>query len=286
MQGQAYIKSASAVIEIVADEEILTKTIGDEFFGSYIPSVEVVDNPTSIDATIVVERGDTNHIDLDYPNIRLVYQDFNPKDLVSLAEYILERARQEKGIVCIHGAGAVVDNRLVISWGTATGMGKTTLALKLADNGNEFYSDEKVLVDLKNRKVVGRIGQQYISNDYWRKQFGDDKFRKPSNLSTDITYDIGLFVHAIICEQKDYTLDKWTADKFFWHLYEECCRKIRGTSRMFFGFTTPIESLDTMELATSRLNLIKEFTSNVPSIYFKGPVDVAIDSINNILDKK
>jgi hypothetical protein len=285
MQKEIYIKSASAILKIVAEEDILNQTVRDDFFVSYIPSAEIVESDT-FDATIIVEKGATSHIDIEYPVVKLTYASFHPKDLVSLAEYVLERSRQEKGIICVHGAGAIVDNKAVVSWGTATGMGKTTLALEIADNGNEFYSDEKVLVDLINGTVVGRIANQYISNDYWRKKYGNDKFRTPDNLSSNITYDIGLFVHAIVCNQLETMIDNWTADKFFWHLYEESCRKIRGTSRMFFGFTTPIESLDTIELATKRIEWVREFTRKIPAIYFKGKAKVAVDTIVDILNKK
>ena len=284
MQKEVYLQSASAIVKIVAEEDILDRTIADDFFSSYIPSVEIVDGD-NCDATIIVEQGDTSHIDIEYPIVKMTVASFHPKDLVSLAEYVLERARQEKGIICVHGASAIVNGKAVISWGTATGMGKTTLAIELADSGNEFYSDEKVLVDLINKKVVGRIANQYISNDYWRKKYGNEKFRMVANLSSDITYDIGLFVHAIICNQPETMVDSWTAEKFFWHLYEESCRKIRGTSRMFFGFTTPIESLDTLKLATTRLNLVKEFTKVVPSMYFKGRAEVAVDTIVDMINK-
>ena len=284
MQKEIYIKSASAILKIVAEEDILNKTVEDDFFTSYIPSAEIVESDT-FDATLVAVYGETSSISLDYPMVTMTYSHFHPKDLVSLAEYVLERARQEKGIICVHGAGAIVDNKAVVSWGTATGMGKTTLALAIADNGNEFYSDEKVLVDLKNRTVVGRIANQYISNDYWRKQFGDTKFRTPNNLSTSITYDIGLFVHAIVCNQPETMIDHWTSDKFFWHLYEESCRKIRGTSRMFFGFTTPIDSLDTNELATRIIEWVREFTKSVPAMYYKGTASTAVDTITNIINK-
>lgn len=285
MQKEIYIKSASAILKIVASEDILNQTLADDFFVSYIPSAEIIESDT-FDATIIAEEGTINYIDIEYPVVKLTYANFHPKDLVSLAEYVLERARQEKGIICVHGAGAIVDNKAVVSWGTATGMGKTTLALGIADNGNEFYSDEKVLVDLLSGKVVGRIANQYISNDYWRKKYGNDKFRTPANLSKDIVYDIGLFVHAIVCNQPETMLDPWTSDKFFWHLYEESCRKIRGTSRMFFGFTTPIESLDTNELATKRIEWVREFTRKIPAIYFKGKVEVAVDTIVDMLNKK
>lgn len=159
--------------------------------------------------------------------------------------------------------------------------GKTTLALELAENNGLFYSDEKILIDLKNKKAVGRIKNQYLSNEYWKEKYGNKEYYEHTNLAKDIDYKISLLVQPIICEQSSYTLDIWDASKFLWHLYEESSRKIRGTSRIFFDNTYPAISLDTKTLALDRLNLLKEFVKNVPAVYFKGSSKVAVELIND-----
>lgn len=273
-----YFKSSSSIIKLIINEEDYNLIISDEFLYSYIPSLDIVDSNT-FDASIKVEKGNTNNINFNYPEVIYQYEKFNPKDVISLIEYVFERARQEKGIICIHGAGAIYKNKLIVSWGGTTGMGKTTLALEISKKGT-FYSDEKVLIDLNNLKGVGRISRQYISNDYWRKKYNtNDKYLVLNGNKKN--YDIGLFIQPIICDIFDYTLDVWDKDKFFWHLYEESSRKIRGTSRMFFDRTYPAVSLDTFSLAKSRLELIKKFTSNIKGVYYKG----CIDNIINKLDK-
>lgn len=158
--------------------------------------------------------------------------------------------------------------------------GKTTLALELAKTNGAFYSDEKMLIDLKNIKAVGRIKNQYLSNDYWKEKYGDKEYHEHSNLAKDIDYEIGLFVQPIMSKQSSYTLDLWDANKFLWHLYEESSRKIRGTSRIFFDNTYPAMSLDTEALASNRLNLLKEFVTKVPAIYFNGTSEMAVKLIN------
>ena len=277
---ETFVESATAIVKIIAEKENFSAIFKDEFFYSYIPSAVIKENSETFDATIKVIKSEENNIDLSYPNIVLYYkQALNSKDLIALTEYVLERARQEKGIICVHGAGAVIDGKMVTCWGPATGMGKTTLALELSKDGNEFYSDEKVLVDIINGKAVGRIKNQYISNDYWRNKFGNQKYFEHSNIADDIPYPIAMFVQALICNQEEYTLDIWTPEKFVWLLYEESSRKIRGTSRTFFKNSYPVMSLDTQLLATKRLSLLKEFTKKIPAIYYKGKAEKVVDYI-------
>lgn len=283
MMDERYIKSATAIIKIRAEENILWAIVNDSFFASYIPSVKILDEEDKIEninATITIEKIKENKLEINYPNIYYGCKQINTKDIISLIEYIMERARQEEGIICIHGAGAIRNNQLIACWGPATGMGKTSLALALMENGNLFYSDEKILIDLKNKKAVGRIKNQYVSNQYWKEKYGKEEYHEPINLACDIPYEIGLFIQPIICKQKDDRLDKWDENKFAWHLYEEASRKIRGTSRVFFENTYPAMTLDTEQIALQRLNLIKEFAKTVPAIYYKGKIDKIVELIN------
>lgn len=154
------------------------------------------------------------------------------------------------------------------------------MALELAKNNGLFYSDEKLLIDLKNIEAIGRIKNQYLSNEYWKEKYGNCEYYEHENLAKDINYKIGLFVQPIICEQNSYKLDVWDENKFLWHLYEESSRKIRGTSRIFFDNTLPAMSLDTENLSIKRLELLKKFVTKVSAIYFNGNFEVAVKLIN------
>lgn len=282
---EGYIESASAIVKLKVDEKAFFEIIKDEFFVAYIPSVKVLDKKSKkVDATIEIKQGKKNKIKIKYPYVIYEYVEKNIKDIISLIEFILERSRQEKGIICIHGAGAILNNKLVVFWGTTTGMGKTSMAIILANNDNLFYSDEKILINLKTKKAVGRIKTQYLSNKYWKnKHFGKD-YHIPLNLSKDKDYDIGLFIQPILCKQEGYIFDEWDEKKFLWHLYEESSRKIRGTSRVFFNGKYPAPSLDTKNLATRRLKLIKKFTNEIKAIYFKGDFDSAFNLIKQYIN--
>lgn len=283
--NKLYLKSATAIIKINTTESIIKNIIDSEFLYSYIPSVEILEDveKETVDANIYVEESNENKIEIDYPNIHMTCIKHNVNDIISLSEYVLERARQEKGIICIHGAGAVIDDKLIACWGTATGIGKTTLAIELSKDGNYFYSDEKILIDLKNKKAVGRIKKQYISNDFWKSKFGDSMYHEHDNITKEDKYDIKLFIQPVICNQEEFVLDKWKSEKFMWHLYEESCRKIRGTSRVFFDNTYPVMSLDCDKLAKNRLELLREFTKEITSIYYKGNTQNAKEEIIKFL---
>lgn len=285
MNKDLFLKSSVAVVRIQCEEALIPLIINDTFLTAYIPSVEILYDIDSFDANITIKKSHINNIQFQYPEIIFEYSEFNPKDIISLAEYILERARQERGIICVHGASAIIDNRAVVCWGPATGMGKSSLALALSNDGY-FYSDEKVLVDLKTKQVVGRIDKQYLSNDYWKKKFGNTNYFTHLNLSKDRKYDISLFAYALLCEQEEFVVDKWTADKFMWHLYEESARKIRGTSRTFFNRQYPAMSLDTDIIAKQRLKLINEFVKELQCIYFKGKCSKIVNYITSYTKKK
>lgn len=121
---EIYIKSATAILKLIAPENIISTIINDDFFYSYIPSVVIVHSTDikTIDASITLEECESNILNINYPYVYYGYNTLNTKDIISLIEFILERARQEKGIICIHGAGSVVNNKLAICWGPATGM--------------------------------------------------------------------------------------------------------------------------------------------------------------------
>ena len=279
---EAYLQSASAKIKLILEKSVFDSIVQDEFFYSYIPSVKIIDHCENFDATIFIENRLKNNIEINYPNITYQYNTLNTKDLISLIEYVFERARQDRGIVCIHGAGAIVNNKAVICWGPATGMGKTSLAVELSKLDNMFYSDEKILIDLKNKKVVGRINKQYVSNDYWKNKLGNTSYFEPKNLAPDKEYDISLFVYPLICDQKEYLIDRWNSNKFAWHLYEETSRKIRGTSRVLFDNTFPVMPLDSFALSITRLNLVKNFTKNMNAVYYKGNLNYISNAIKNM----
>lgn len=279
--NEVFLKSASAIIKLDIEADTFKKIIEDEFFYAYIPSVRVIDRQEKYDATIYVNKSMVNSIEVNYPNVYYNYDSLNFKDIITLIEFVFERARQEKGVFCIHGAAVIVDDKAIISWGPATGMGKTTLALTLSIGENQFYSDEKVLIDFLNQKVVGRIKKIYLSNDYWKGKFGNNQFYENDISALDKEYDISMFIYPLICEEKNIVLDKWTPNKFAWHLYEETSRKIRGTSRVFFNYSYPVSSLDTFALSVTRLNMVKDFSNSVSSFYYKGNIESIVDHIKN-----
>lgn len=264
-----YLKSSKAVIKVMAGKEVINDILNDDFLDAYIPSVKVLKSSTDYDATINFTKCDMNAIKNDNNNYKMFFNKENTKDFITFIEYVFERIRQEKGIICIHSSGAIVDDKLIVCWGTTTGIGKSTLAYELSKYGS-YYSDEKILIDLKTSTCCGRIKKQYISNNELKKQFGDDYFYKNENISSKENYKIAMFIEPVICNQEEYIYDEWKVEKFKWHLYEESCRKIRGTTRVYFDGTYPAESYDDFSLAKNRLKLIESFVKKNKAVYYKG----------------
>ena len=269
-----FIKSAVSIVKVEASDKIINEIISNEFLYSYIPSVEVINNSKDYDAKITINESNKNNLSLDYPNIIYDFKKLNIKDVIALIEYVLERGRQEKGVICIHGAGFIMNDLLYITFGMTTGIGKSSLALLLSNYGsNKFYSDEKILIDLKRCISVGRIPKQYISNEYWSNLYKKKEYVDIENISDKTNYKIKMFIEPVLCNQDEYVFNKWSKEKFLWQIYEESSRKIRGTSRIFFDNTQPALSLDTQSLSQKRLDLLKDFISNIDTYYYKGNIE-------------
>jgi hypothetical protein len=67
----------------------------------------------------------------------------------------------------------------------------------------------------------------------------------------------------LIIEQKDLVGTEWL-------LYPEFTSRIRGVNKRMFGFSYPLDSLDTKDLARKRISELKSFVSDVPFYFLRG----------------
>lgn len=279
MESKIYIKSYNTIVCLIGEKEAVDAIKNDEFLLAYIPSCEILlEEKLDYDCSVFINVSEENYIDIKYPTAEYKYKEFNSREIISLMEFMLERARQEKGVLCIHGACSLINNKAFITWGGATGMGKSNLALELSEQEDaEFYSDEKILIDLNTFSVVGGINKLYLHTSYWKEKFGEKEYvdiisndTKGNDLSS---YPIKAFLYPCIVEGAlKVIVEQWENSKFEWHLWEESCRKIRATSRRFFNYTEPAQSLDNTELSKKRLTFIKNITKSVACYYVSGDV--------------
>lgn len=265
------VKSARATIHVIFSDSQWADDFRDsEFLKRYVPAYEFAAVLGALDCVLRVKKSMRHHFSIAYPEALYSASRYNEKDIVSFAEYLLERARQEKEDYCMHSSSAVVRGQGIILWGGATGMGKTRIALTLgAESGNYFYSDEKTLVDLKKNIMKGGVAVAYLSKPYFKKVGLAKQF-----LSFDARHEqipIQCLIYAHVEEaSRGAIVERWTPEKFNWHLYEELARKIRGVSRRLFNNTISVPSLDTQQLADRRSQLVARYVQKTHCYFIKG----------------
>jgi len=250
------------------------------FLKRYIPSVVVLDSNTKFDCELILKRG-RNKIEMQYP--RAIYHNFKfaERDIVSLVEYLLERARQQAGLYCIHGSACVVSGQAVIFWGGVSGLGKTSLCKKMqADYGAKWLADEKIVIDFLTNQIKGWVDVAYLK----KKR---DKFQQLQSVDLK-TIPIAFFVCPLLTDDSCSGLifDRWPSKKFRWHLFEESNRKIRATSKLLFSETEPIMPIDTPNLAKGRIRAVKKIVAQSSNYFIKGNSDNICKKVIYLLKNK
>ncbi|HBM45388.1 MAG: hypothetical protein UT05_C0013G0020 [Parcubacteria group bacterium GW2011_GWF2_38_76] len=279
---QIIIESAGSKILIRSDNKIFIDGIKkSSFLPRYIPGFSIIEKAKKNDCILDLKKGKKSFF-LNYPRAIYSNSKYDDKDTISLIEFFLERAREDRGTYCIHSSSAIVEKKGVVFWGGWSGMGKTRLALALGEKyGADTYSDEKTLLDLKKNLIVGGINTAYLSKSSLIDSHEGRSFHEFSKLEGN--FSIGFFVSPQIEETGELFVEKWDNNKFDWHLYEELSRKIRGTSRRFFSNTTPVDSLDSSATAQKRSNIIKRYTKITPCFYMRGREEDICNKIVELL---
>jgi len=279
LKSSLVIKSAGATIEISSqNKNNIVKLKKSTFLRRYIPDAQIEMVLKKVDCRLVLHRG-PEKMKLNYPQADYYAKKYSEKDIVSLAEYLLERARQERGIFCVHGSACVINGQAVIFWGGASGMGKTSLSHDLSrTQGAKWYGDEKILVNLHKKTVCGRVATAYIKN-------GKKNIYQPIIGSFSQSIPIAFFVYPFLFKNDNGRLiwGKWPREKFYWHLFEELNRKIRATSRRLFNDQEPVMSIDTIELARRRNVLISGLIRVIPCYYTAGNSHRICDKIKSLI---
>lgn len=286
--NEGYIFSGEACIKVIfANSDFANKVLNNDFIEKYIPNVSLSNTTSAFEAEIHFQDKETSFDFYKYPEIFIGSKQLSERDAVSLIELVFERARQEKGIYCIHSTTVIYKNKAVIFWGGASGMGKTRLARTFVEKGAQFYSDEKTLIDLNTYKVVGGIPFQYLEKSYWKSVRKSSKNKDPY-LSVDTKclktkYAISCFIYGFGIDNAATSVDKWTPKKFEWHLYEELGRKIRAISRRVVDSSISVQSIDSQKNSDKRIKLVKSSTKNIECYSIQGSPELVVNEIIRIL---
>ena len=253
------------------------------FIYEYIPSV-LVNSKDSADISLTkqdpilhFQYSNKFHLLLEYPKADIATDNYI--ETVALAEYLLERRREEQGVYCLHSSSVSKKEKGIVLFGGITDIGKTTLAMKLAEKGFDFMSDEKTL--LEDTKIIG--GVQYIKlRKNWQNKYGKGMVHASKLFSMKKMADLSLFVVPYIDNGRKET-EQWDSAKFFWHLQEELSRKIRGGSRLINNQNQLAPCIDTRLLSMQRISYAKGISKKIKCYAIRGTPDQITASIEELL---
>jgi hypothetical protein len=283
LNNYLYLVSGYVCIKVQSDSvDLNQKLLKDEFLWKYIPGLKLGKSNLKHDVEIKLISEKRLCCYKNYPNITIGCKDLSIKDIISLIEFVFERARQDVGVYCIHSSSVIYENEAYVFWGGATGMGKTILADTFIKNGAKFYSDEKTLIDLNRLEVVGGIPFQYLEKNYknglkmYNSSISKDGYKSIDDTGViNKNFKIRYFIYGYGIEGSKLIVDKWSPIKFEWHLYEELGRKIRAISRRVGKNQQPVPSIDSEKCAIKRVNMVNKTANEVMCIFIQGsPNDV------------
>ena len=276
------IESFGVVCGIEADEPLLQQILEDRFTKHYIPGANYVDLEPSIK---LIQTNMIKPVALDYP-VALFREGLGSRDVVTIAEYLLERARQTKGLYSLSSSSASKNDQSVIFWGGATNLGKTSSMIKLVkDYDLRFVSDEKTILCLLDYSVMGGsesipIRKEIIGElvDCKLGQFYEpNKIMRSKSLST-------LMIQPHLDEGREKPIISiLSPHDFYWLFVRELSQAIRGTTRLVDNFRYQLPPLDTEDLSQKRLAEARKFSDKVPCFYFQGSLDQIGEFVNNRL---
>ena len=215
-------------------------------------------------------------------------KDFTSTDIIVVAEYLLERLRQEQGICTIHSSSVFKEKRAVLFFANLTGAGKTSLALYLNQKYDyRLFSDEKTLVNLKNHVLVGQTKKIFLE-EKTRANLSEFDIKLPRMIKIPKTGNkklILLVVPIIVPTAKQIVIDQYSKAQLKWALYEEFSKDIRLVNGLVFNLSYPLLPLDTFKIAKQREQFVENLSANVPCYCIRGSLDRIADRIDHLFKK-
>ncbi len=276
------IESFGSVCQINADNRLLDEIKVDKFTKHFIPGANFVDSEPNVTLS---QRDIEKPVQIEYPTGH--FKDgLSSRDIVTVAEYLLERSRQSNGLYALSSSSASKNSKSVIFWGGATNLGKTSSMIKLVDDyGFEFISDEKTIVSLENHRVIGGSEsipvRKRVIGSLVKGELG--QFHQPTQRVRGST-NLSLMIQPHIDDgRKEPIVYLLNSDDFYWHLTREVSQPIRGTTRLVDGFNYQLVSIDTEDLSKKRTSSTRVLCRDVPCFYFQGSLDQISEFVNSKL---
>ena len=147
------IASCDEEVEILSINSLKELLETSTFGNRYIPSLKIKENGNP-KARLKVELSNKFNLKGRFPYLK--YEGENPVDILVLAEYMLERLRQENHKYSIHSSSVEKNGQGIIFFGWKDS-GKTSLSLKLTlEYSFNFLSEGKTVIDKDFNVQMGK----------------------------------------------------------------------------------------------------------------------------------
>jgi len=182
---------------------------------------------------------------------------------IKFANHYLEQQRQAGGVYTIHGN--VITNpessHTTALIGGVSGIGKSTLSAFAKQNGWQWVSDEKFLLDERGNFVQGLATT--LQDEKTQRAIGA---MTPSHHTEPRPIDTLVF--PVVCNQ---LLEQFRYDhgKAYWHLYEEMSRNITASRGTLSGYM-PLMSADQPNIAWRRMHAAEALSHRIPMYFMMG----------------
>jgi len=280
------IKSHGAKCKLKASKGLVDKILNEDFLYHYIPDVEIGDLNEEADVEFEENPNLERKAKIDFPKAEFT-SGIEYRSIISTVDYLLERVRQEKkGIYCLNSATASQNSSAVTFWGGATNLGKTSSMLELVmERGFDFYSDERTLLCLNKKSVVGGSRTVATRKPILKDRTGEQKeFYNCSPAEGSKNLELMIYPH-LDHGLKNPIVYQFSPKDFHWLLSREFGVNIRGAIKYIDDYSYPLPSIDTQELAEKRTLETKKFTSEVPCYYFQGSLSQVSSFVEEYFDK-
>ena len=265
------LESHGTKCRLKASRTLINQILNGDFLYHYIPDVKIGRLDEDVDVELEETPDLTKKAQIEFPRAAFL-PGIEFRSIVSTIDYLLERVRQERhGIYCLNSATASQDGSAVTFWGGATNLGKTSSMLELVmERGFDFYSDDRTLICLNEREVVG--GSRTIAN---RKPVLQKKTRESGEFHVRSPAQGHKRLELMVYPHLDHGLQQpilyqFAQKDFRWLLLREFGVNIRGAIKYIDDYTFPLPSIDTQDLAEKRALETARFTERVPCYYFQG----------------
>ncbi len=288
--GRINISSSKKVCEIDTDiselEKLLTSKEAREFVDKKIPGGRIDTYlSNSRDIRLGVYRSNDYRIRENYPNFEVFCPEVNYRDVLALSDYLLERVRQEEGIYNLHSSTVGKGDLCIVIYG-ASKSGKTVISIEASQNhGLDFLTNERTLIDLEAKKIVGGCSLLDIAPYHWKafpKLNGKTELRL-EKLGDKRPIIKGIVYPSIDSGQTEIIVDQKDLVGTEWLLYPEFTSRIRGVNKRMFNFSYPLDSLDTKDLARKRMRDLCRFVKKVPFYFVRGKKEAISEFIKDQL---